>query len=148
MFFAQERRTAQTAVAADDDESFDALCLELLIRLCTTFRRHETMAASRAEERAAALNDVADILSFHLEHLTVQDAAIPVMYTPHFCTFKERRAHDGASRRIHAGAVAAARQDADTIQHRKIPPIPMTKKPRFLNQSETFSTSYHIRARK
>ena len=148
MFFAQERRAAQTAVAADDDESFDSLRLELLIRLCTTFRRHETMAASRAEERAASLNDVADILSLHLEHLTVQDAAISVMYAPHFRTFKERRAHDGASRRIHAGAVAAARQDADTIQHRKIPPIPMAKKPRSLDQSETFSTSYHIRARK
>ena len=81
------------------------------------------MAARRAQERAAALDDIADVLPFHLEHLFVQYAAIAVMDAPHLCSLEECCAHDGARRRIHTGAVAAARQNTDTIQHRKIPPI-------------------------
>ena len=109
MLLAQERSTAQTAVTADDDEPFDALFLEPFVSLRTSFRRHEPMAARCTEESAAALDDIANILPFHLEHLAIQNTAIPVMDAPHFCPFKERRAHDGTCRRVHTRTVAATR---------------------------------------
>ena len=119
--FRKQGRAAQRPVATDDDEALDAAVDEILVAEHAAFGLFPALAASRPEERAAALDDVADVLALHLVHVLIEQAVVTVVDAPDLDALVERRAHDSARASVHARAVAAARHDCDTFQHGKIP---------------------------
>ena len=111
------RRAREAAVAADDDEAFDIVLLELLHRRLAPFIRMEPLGAPRAEECAASLDEVADAARRKLLDVSVQKSRIAAINAENPHAFGYRRAHDGACRRIHARAVAAGSHNTNRTDH-------------------------------
>ena len=120
----EQRAAREAAVAADDDEALDAALLEVLIALAASLRRLELRAARRPEERAAALDDVADAAARELDNIVLEHTVIAVLDAIDLHALIERRAHDSARRRVHARAVAAGRHDGNRFfNHFYISPV-------------------------
>ena len=118
----EQRSAAQGAVTADDAETLDAAVRQVLVAHHAAFRRLPAFAACRAEERTTALDDITDVPGLHLKHILFQQTVIAAADAPYLDTLVQSRADDSASCRVHAWAVAAARQDCNTFQHNGSPP--------------------------
>ena len=118
----EQRSAAQGAVTADDAEALDAAVRQVLVAHHAAFRRLPAFAACRAEERTTALDDITDVPGLHLKHILFQQTVIAAADAPYLDTLVQSRADDSASCRVHAWAVAAARQDCNTFQHNGSPP--------------------------
>ena len=76
----------------------------------------ELRAARAAQDRAARLDDAADVARGERLEDADQEAGIAVAYREHLAAAGQRAAGHGPHRRIHAGRVAAARQDCNLFQ--------------------------------
>ena len=118
----EQRRATQGAVTTDDDEAFDAAVLQILIAELATLRRLPAFAASRAEEGTTALDDVANILGLHLEHILIQQAMIAIIDAPDLDPFEQCCTHNGTRCRVHARTISTAGHHGNTFQrHVEIP---------------------------
>ena len=121
----EQRAACQTAIAADDDEAFNPTLHEVFIALATAFRRLELRAASRSEERATALDEVADAAARELLDIVIEHALVAVVDAIDFYTLVKCRTDNGTCRSIHARAVAARCHYSNRFfDHGNISPIP------------------------
>ena len=131
--FREQRAARQAAVTADDDEAFDPTLHEVLKALAAAFRRLEFRAASRSEERASALDEIADAAARELLDIVIEHALIAVIDAIDFYTLVECRTDNGTRRSIHARAVAARCHYSNRFfDHGNISPIPSVP---YLSQS-------------
>ena len=105
--FGKERAARQRAVAADYDETFNAVLLKIVETFTTTFFRLELLATSRTEKSAAALNQIADRASLKFDYIIGEHTFVAVVYAENLNALIKRSPDNRASRRVHAGAVAA-----------------------------------------
>ena len=111
------RRAREAAVTTDDDKAFDAMLFELFHRRFAPLLRMEALGTPRAEESAAALNEVADAARRKLLDVAVQKPRIAAVDAKNPYALGNRRAHDGARRRIHARAVTARSHNTNRTDH-------------------------------
>ena len=77
--------------------------------------RLPALAARRAEECTAALDDVAHILGLQFAQILLEQPVIAVVDPPDLHALIERRACNRARRCIHPRAVSPARHDCNTL---------------------------------
>ena len=65
-FLAEDIGAGQAAIAADDHQAVDAVPEQVVGGCAASFARAEGLAAGRADDRAAALQDAADRIPGHL----------------------------------------------------------------------------------
>ena len=119
---AEERPARERAVAADDHKPLDITLAQILERRLAALRCHERLTARRSEERAAALNQIADAPRCKLLDVIVHHAAVAVVHAVDLDPLVDRRAHHSARRRIHPRAVSARGHNRDCLfQHNNIP---------------------------
>ena len=111
----QRAGAAQRAVAADSDQAVDVEGAQHFGAVGPAFRRVELLAAEGAEEDAAALDDVADVVAVQDDELTVDEADVAVLDAQRLQAAMGAGADDGADAGVHAGRVAAARQDGNSL---------------------------------
>ena len=118
----EQRAARQAAVATDDDE---AMLHQFVVSLLTAFRRLELRAASRSEERATALDEVADAAARELLDIVIEHALVAVVDAIDFYTLVKCRTDNGTCRSIHAWAVATRCHYSNRFfDHGNISPIP------------------------
>ena len=106
---------AVRAVAADGNETVDAEIFADLRRLVNTGVRAEFLAAGGIENGAAAAGNAVHVVASQLKNVAVDKSGIAAADADAGDPLGTGRAHDGADRGVHAGGVAAARQDADSV---------------------------------
>ena len=111
--FGERQRAAERSVAADGDDTVQSKQLAGVHGLLLSLGRHEFLAARGVEDRAAAVDDVRDALFVQTHDVAVDESVPAAPDADHLDAEMKRRAHDAADRRIHAGRVAAAGQNAD-----------------------------------
>jgi hypothetical protein len=115
--FARERRRAGLrAVAADDDQRVDAARGEIRERPRASVGFPELGAARAAEDRAAVLDDPADVARGQALHGARYQPGEAVAHAEHFPALGQRGAGHRAHRRVHSGSITAARQDCKFFQ--------------------------------
>ena len=109
-------RPAVGAVAAADHQALDAVRAQVLVTfLADGGIGGEFRQAGRAQHRAAAVDDVADIARQELLDLVLHQAQVPVADAEDLHVKVQRRAHHRADGRVHAGRVAAGGQNRDLL---------------------------------
>ena len=103
------------AVAADHHQPFDAVRGEVAQRLRAAALLAKLLRARAAEERAAHVDDAADVARVERADLILDQALEALPHAEHRHALVERAARDGANGGVHAGRVAAARQDRNAF---------------------------------
>ena len=106
---------AERTVAADNDQTFDAVVVERLDRLLLPLDRVHFDAAGRTEDRAAALDDVRNAAHLHRLHFGVDQACLALLDAIDLHAEILCRTDDRTDACVHAGCVAAARQYTDSF---------------------------------
>ena len=107
VFFSQLQRAAQRTITADNDECIDIFALQGFIGLSATFRCRKSLAASRAQDRAATLYDVADIFCGKRRNIAIDQSVITTINAFDLKTIYNATARHGADGSIHSGCIAA-----------------------------------------
>ena len=89
---------------------------EVAQRLGAPGGSRELGAARAAEHRAAALDDAADVARRSGVDGVGEQPGVAVAHAEHLPALGQRAARDRAHRGVHAGRVAAARQDCNLFQ--------------------------------
>ena len=95
----------------------------MLIAEHTAFRRFPAFAASRSQERTTALNDVTNVLGFHLEHIFFQQTMVTIADTPYLNALIQSRTYNSTGSCVHTRAIAAASHDCNTFKHNRSSPL-------------------------
>ena len=123
----QRRSEGETyeAIAADYDQRFDALFREITQSLTATLGCHELRAPGRPEERAAMLNDRADIPTSQRHGLAGNQTLEAVTHTECVEIPLPSSADHGTDCGVHSRGIATAGQDsnlaAGTAHHNPAP---------------------------
>ena len=107
VFFSQFQGAAQRTVSADNNECIDIFALQGFVGLSATFRCRKSLAASRAQDRAATLYDVADIFCGKRRNIAVDQSVITTINAFDLKTIYNATARHGANSSIHSGCIAA-----------------------------------------
>lgn len=105
-------RAGQRAVAADHHERRDAVLDDVVVSRLASLGRTELLAARRLEDRAALLYDVTDVLRLKRNDLVGNQASVSPHDSLHLEPVVNRSPRYRANRGVHAGRIAARRQDA------------------------------------
>src|SRR5690606_4217199 len=116
----QGQRPAEAAVAADHDQALDAAAPQHGGGLRPARRVEELLGARRAEDRAAALDDVRDVPGVQLDDVVLDEALVPAVDARDAGAVVDRRADDGADGGVHAGRVAPAGEYGDVLHGRPV----------------------------
>ena len=100
--------TTETAVAADDNQTLNAVLFHVLISLHTALWSHETLAAGSTQEGTATLENIGNAARSKLLQVLVQQATISIIDTEYLATFIQYGTNYGTGCCIHARAVATA----------------------------------------
>ena len=109
----QCQRTAEAAVPADHDEAVDAVRPQPQGSLGAALRLVELVAAGRAQDGAATLDDVRHAAHAELLDVVVDQPLEAAVDARDAQAVVPGGAHHGADRGVHAGRVAAAGEHAD-----------------------------------
>ncbi len=101
-------RAGLRAVAANDDQSVDRHLVERFERLPPSDLRAKLVAASTAENGAAALDDAADVTRAQDGEVSFDQPGEPPTDANDFPSTVEAAAHDRANCRVHSRGVTAA----------------------------------------
>ncbi len=107
-------RAGQRAVAADHHQRRDACGDHVVVGRLAALGGGELLAARRLEDRAALLYDVADTLRLE-SMISLNQGLVSAHDSLHRESVVDRAPRHRAYCGVHAGRVAARRQDADTF---------------------------------
>ena len=112
---AEQIRAGERSVAAHDHQAVDAVVQHVAGGLEAAFPRAELLGPRRADHRAAAMDDAADIRPAKRPDLVaaLDEAAIALVDPAHLEAVVEACPDNGPDCRVHARGVAAAGQDAN-----------------------------------
>ena len=111
----QLQRAAVSAVAADGDKAVDAKIFADFCGFVNTGFRAEFLAAGGIENGTAAAGNAVHVVAGQLKNIAVDESGVTSADADAGDSLGAGRAHNGADRGVHAGGVAAARQDADSV---------------------------------
>ena len=111
----QLQRAAVSAVAADGDETVDAKIFADFCGFVNTGFRAEFLAAGGIENGTAAAGNAVYVVAGQLKNIAVDESGVTSADADAGDPLGAGGAHNGADRGVHAGGVAAARQDADSV---------------------------------
>jgi len=125
-FLVQKKRPRERTVSADHHQAIDTVQDQIAYGLAPAGHRAENLAARRAENRAAQLQDAANAAPVErLELLATVHHALPtLMDADDFNSLVQSTSSDGPDSCIHARCVATAGNNADP--HRRKPPPPLS----------------------
>ena len=112
----QRLGAAVGAVAADDDDAVDAVLAADVRRFGLDLGLLELKASGRAEDGAAALDDIGHVHGLHLEDLLVEQALVASHDALDLDSVGQCFTHHRTDGGIHSGSVSAAGQHADCIE--------------------------------
>ncbi len=103
---------SQRAVAADHDDGVDPVRLDRAPHALVAVAVHVRVAAGRAEDGAAALQDAADVVASERAYVAVHEAVPAVEDADDLHVVShDRAAHDRTGDGVEPGAVAAGGED-------------------------------------
>ena len=111
----QLHEATERAVTADGDDTLEAKQLTGRSRFLLAFQRAELVAARGIEHRAAAVDDMCDILVVQHHKIAVDQAIVTAADADAFDSHICARAHDRPDRSIHAGSIAAGGKYANAL---------------------------------
>lgn len=115
LLFGQGQGAAIRAVAADHHQPFDLVLSEHLCGHFAAFGIKELLAARRPQHGAAAVDDPADIARSKRRDVAVDKPAIARSNAVNLNAMVGRRSHHGPDGCVHAGRVAPAGQNTDSL---------------------------------
>lgn len=113
----QDLRAAERPVAADDDKPLDPVSGQRIHRLLLPLAGEHFQTARRPEHGAAPLHDIGDAAHLHGHEIVLNQPRITALDTVDLQAEIDGRPDHRADGRIHAGRVAAARQQADSFHN-------------------------------
>src|SRR5512138_2032118 len=113
--FAQRVSASLRAVASDHDERVYVLRVKLLECRALPFVGLEGLAATRAEHRAALLDDPADIARTERDEVAGDQPGVAVQDAEHLVALKYAGSDHRADGGIHAGCIAPARHHCHAL---------------------------------
>ena len=118
-FLAENIGACERAVTADDNQSINARLDQILCRLSAALARTEGLAARRADDRAAHLNDPADRIPIHLTDVVtiIHKSLIAFINRVYLRASIQRGTNHSAHRGVHTLCVAAAGQYSNSFCH-------------------------------
>ena len=109
------QRAAVGTVAADGDKTVNAEIFADLRCLVDTGVRAEFLAAGCIQNGAAAAGNAVHVVAGQLKNVAVDESGVAAANADAGDAFGTGCAHNGADRGVHAGGVAAARQNPDSV---------------------------------
>ena len=106
---------AQRAVAADHHQRVNAVFLDNLIGLLTSFNSPELLATRGLEDSAAVVHDAGNILGLQVNDLIFYQAPVATVDALNLKTVINRGTRHRADCRVHAGGVTSRSQYANSL---------------------------------
>lgn len=106
------------AVAADDDEGFDAHLLQIVDRFLADGFFFEFAQTGGLENRAAFGDDVGDRGTVHRNDVAFDEAFVAVDDAVHLQTVTQTGADDGANGAVHARRISAGSENTNFMDHK------------------------------
>ena len=107
--------TSEGAVTSDHNKCIDAVCLEILMSLCTTFLIKEVLASRCTEDGTATVDRAADTLRCKILYFIIDKAfpaSVDSLYVP---SVLDSRTSDGSDGCIHSRSISAGSKNAYCI---------------------------------
>jgi hypothetical protein len=107
----------ERAVTADDQELVDAALGQVGAGPVASRPLQELEAPGRAQQGAALAQDPGDVAGPERDQLALDQAAVAALHAEDLVALGQRDQRGGAHRCVHAGGVAAAGEDGQSLAH-------------------------------
>ena len=111
----KDTRTAERAVATDDNEGIDTLGTHIIVGLPAPLGRDKLLAACRLKDGTTLLYDITHGLRIKLLHLVIHQAVITALDAHNPKAVIYRCACHGPNRRIHPRSITSRGEHSNTL---------------------------------